>query len=85
MGNHARKEEGNPMTTATKRKQPVPKRPKVTLVGTDGNAYAVLGKCRRAARDAGWSQEQIDWFTGEATSGDYNKLLATCMRWFDVR
>jgi hypothetical protein len=63
-----------------------PKHPevKVQLVGEDGNAYAVLGRCARAARRAGVSKDEIQAFTDEATSGDYQHLLATCMRWFDV-
>jgi hypothetical protein len=57
----------------------------LTLTGTDGNAFAVLGAARRAGRDAGWSSvEEEDFFT-EATDGDYDHLLATVMEWFDVR
>ena len=58
-------------------------RPKVRLVGEDGNAFAILGRCQHAARKAGWSKEQIDAFMKEATSGDYNHLLATVMDNFD--
>ncbi len=56
----------------------------VQLTGTDGNAFAVMGACRRAARRAGVSKEEIELFTAECTSGDYDHLLATCMAWFDV-
>jgi len=59
-------------------------RPKLKLVGTDGNAFAVLGAAMKAARKAGWSKEQMGAFQVEATSGDYNALLATCQKWFDV-
>jgi hypothetical protein len=61
------------------------KRPRVRLIGRDGNAFAILGACRQAARKAGWSPERIKQFTDEATSGDYNKLLCACMKYFDVR
>lgn len=54
------------------------------LTGNDGNAFAILGACRKAARRAKVSSEEIELFTKECTSGDYNHLLATCMRWFDV-
>ena len=50
---------------------------KVRLIGEDGNAFHVLGKVRAALRRAGKSQEFIEAFTKEATSGDYNHLLAT--------
>ncbi len=57
---------------------------KVKLVGEDGNAFAVLGKVRRALVRAGASKEELDAFMKEATSGDYNNLLATAMKWVDV-
>lgn len=61
------------------------KRPKVKLIGEDGNAFAILGRCLRAARAAGWTDEQRRRFQDEAASGDYNKLLATVQEYFDVR
>lgn len=57
---------------------------KVKLVGTDGNAFSILGNVRRALRKGKVSQEEIDAFCDEAMSGDYNDLLFTCMRWVDV-
>ena len=59
-------------------------KPTVQLIGLDGNAYAVLGACFKAARKAKWSQEKIDDFKASATSGDYNNLLQTAMTYFDV-
>lgn len=61
-----------------------PKPVKVKLIGKDGNAFALLAECNRAAKKAEWSNKQIDAFMDEAMSGDYNHLLATCMKWFDV-
>ena len=49
------------------------------LVGEDGNAFAILGRFRRAARKAGWPAEEIEALMEEATSGDYDHLLATIM------
>lgn len=57
---------------------------KVRLVGTDGNAFSVMGNVRRALRKAQVPQAEIEAFSAEAMSGDYNHLLATCMRWVDV-
>lgn len=37
-----------------------------------------------AMRRAGLSQEERVAFYTEATSGNYNRLLATCMEWFEV-
>lgn len=56
----------------------------VELVGTDGNAFAVLGKVSKALTRAGYGDE-VEAFTAEATAGDYDDLLATAMRWVDVR
>lgn len=55
----------------------------VKLVGEDGNAFAILGRCRqalaRARRSDLWEE-----FRKEATSGDYNHLLATVCDYFVV-
>ncbi len=56
----------------------------VQLTGQDGNAFMVLGLCQRAAQKAGLSKAEIDAFFKEAQAGDYDHLLATCMKWFDV-
>jgi hypothetical protein len=56
---------------------------KVKLVGCDGNAFVVLGKCLSAARKAGLDKDQIAEFRETATSGDYDNLLITCMQYFD--
>lgn len=47
------------------------------LVGEDGNSYSILGRFQRAARRAGWTREEIKAVMDEATSGDYDHLLAT--------
>lgn len=57
---------------------------KVRLVGEDGNAYSILGRCEREARRAGLDAQTRKAFHDEATSGDYNHLLSTVMAWFDV-
>jgi hypothetical protein len=56
----------------------------VQLTGEDGNAYAILGTVQRALRQAGYGDDVAEFFA-EATSGDYNQLLRTCMRWVTVR
>ncbi len=56
---------------------------RVQLSGRDGNAFAVLGQCQRAARKEGVSGDQIKEFMAEASGGDYDHLLVTCMRWFN--
>jgi hypothetical protein len=56
----------------------------VRLVGEDGNAFAILGRCRRAMIDAGLPKPEIDAFMEEARAGDYDHLLRTCMKWLVV-
>jgi len=55
----------------------------VKMVGEDGNAFAILGRCRRAMCD---HHKMTLWkeFYAKATSGDYNNLLATVCEYFDV-
>ena len=57
---------------------------KMRLVGEDGNAWAILGRCRAAMRKAGYPQAFIDIFVTEATAGNYDDLLATVMRYVVV-
>jgi hypothetical protein len=56
---------------------------RMRLVGEDGNAFAIMGRFRRAARDAGWSAEEISDVLEEAMAGDYDHLLATMMEHVD--
>mgnify|MGYP001569974120 FL=1 len=60
------------------------KRPRVKLIGADGNAFAIMGACKQAARKAGWTREQIDALIKEMMSGDYNHLLGVAMEKFEV-
>ena len=55
----------------------------IQLSGEDGNAFAILGRTAAALRAAGVPSEEIDAFFAEATSGDYDHLLQTTMRWVD--
>ncbi len=59
-------------------------KPAVKLLGEDGNAFVLLGKSIQALEEAGYSQEEIDRFTKQATGGDYNHLLGTVMEWLEV-
>lgn len=57
----------------------------VQLTGKDGNAFLILGLVRRALSKAKVPQSEIDAFMAEATAGDYNNLLSTCMSWVEVQ
>lgn len=56
----------------------------VKLVGHDGNAFAILGRVQQALRRAGVPPAEVKAFVDEATSGDYDHLLATCAAWVEV-
>jgi hypothetical protein len=56
----------------------------VQLDGEDGNAFDIIGRCLKAARRASIGAGPIAAFQVEAMNGDYDHLLATCMKWFDV-
>ena len=57
------------------------RKPKLKLTNRDGNAFAILGTARKAARE-----NNMDWeaIKKEAMSGDYDNLLQTMMKYFDV-
>ncbi len=64
----------------------MPKYPEITvqLIGQDSNAYNLLGICRRAMIKNRLPQSEIDTFMQEATSSNYDHLLATVCEYFNV-
>ena len=61
------------------------KKPTVKLVGGDGNAFAIIGKTRRALRKAGASPDVIAKYAKEAMGGDYGNVLVTTMKYVNVK
>jgi len=59
-------------------------KPTVQLTGTDGNAFAIMGKVKNALKAAGYSKEECARYMEEAMSGDYNHLLKVTMEWVEV-
>lgn len=59
-------------------------RPRVRLSGENGNAFLIIGRCRSALREAGYSKEEVTRFSDAATFGDYDNLLRVCCEWCDV-
>ncbi len=56
----------------------------VQLSGEDGNALVVMCRVLKAMRRANVPNEEIEQFTNECTSGDYDHLLQTCMKWVNI-
>lgn len=62
-----------------------PNRPDVRLVGEDGNVFAIIGQCHRAARRAGWSADDIRrWDAHVQTVGSYDNVLGYVIQTFEV-
>lgn len=57
---------------------------RVPLVGEDGNAFAILGRAKKALERGGATPEEVTEFMDEAKSGDYNHLLQTVMAWVET-
>lgn len=49
------------------------------IANCDGNAFSLIGGWRRAARNQGWSEDDIEAVLTEAKSGDYDHLVQTIM------
>ena len=62
------------------------KHPEVTvkLSGEDGNAMSIIGRTRRAMRRGGVPDAELEAFTKEAMSGDYDHVLQTVMNWVET-
>lgn len=58
--------------------------PSLELTGQNGHALAIAGICRRKAREYGCSKEALEELQNEMLSGDYNQVLQTAMKYFDV-
>lgn len=56
-------------------------KPELNLRDVDGNAFVLLGKARRVAKENDMDWEKI---RAEATTGDYDHLLQTLMSYFEV-
>ena len=58
-------------------------KPRVKLIGRDGNAFFILGTVKKALLKQGMEQEAKQ-FMKEATAGDYDNLLRVVMEYVDV-
>lgn len=54
-----------------------------TLVGVDGNAFSIMGYVRSAMKRAKMTSQDIDAYTKDATSSDYNHLLVVSCEMID--
>ena len=54
-----------------------------TLVGVDGNAFAIMGYTAKALRETGHA-DLVKNMQERATNGDYNNLIYVCQRYLDI-
>lgn len=54
-----------------------------TLVGVDGNAFSIMGYVRSAMKRAKMTSQDIDAYTKDATSSDYDHLLVVSCKMID--
>ena len=59
------------------------KYPEITavIVGGDGNAMAIMAAVTRAMKRGGVAKEDIDAYFTEATSGDYDNVIRTSIKY----
>jgi chromosomal replication initiation ATPase DnaA len=70
------------MSTKGRKHRTMVKFPEVEVqMGYRENAFAILGRVRKALRRGGASPEQVKEFIAEATSSDYEHLQDTVERW----
>jgi hypothetical protein len=51
----------------------------------EGNAFVIIGRCRKALRKAGVAEEEITEFVTRATAADYQNLLAVVLETVDAK
>ena len=54
-----------------------------TLVGVDGNAFAVMGYVAKAMRREGFTRDEIEEYRKAAMSGDYSNLLCVSVNYVE--
>lgn len=56
----------------------------VRLIGTDGNAFAIIGKVARALRREAGPDAAAEFQAAALSSGSYDELLQLCIRTVNV-
>jgi hypothetical protein len=59
-------------------------KPVVKLIDTNGNAYAIIGRVKKALIDAGADKDYVMQYQDEAMAVDYDNLLCVTMDYVHV-
>ena len=65
--------------------EPSPHRPPCKLTGTDGNAFAIIGRVRAALRGAGHEARAREFVERAFRAGSYDEVLQLCFEYVEVR
>ena len=72
-----REKAGKEVEPAKPKKEIEYAKPDYTLVGVNGNAFAIMGYTARALKNEGL-HDKVDEMNAKATDGDYSHLIAVC-------
>ncbi len=59
-------------------------KPRVKLVGTDGNIFAILGRCKQALQEAGQPDQADEMMQRVFKATSYDEALAICQEYIDA-
>lgn len=60
-------------------------KPRCKLVGEDGNVFNVIGRVRRALRDAGQGERAREFVERAFRCGSYDEVLQLVLEYVEVR
>ena len=60
------------------------KKPRVKLVGTDGNIFAVVGRCKQALKDAGQPDQAQEMMERVFKATSYDEALGICQEYIEA-
>jgi hypothetical protein len=74
-----------PMTPEfTSEKAQSRRKPRVKLIGEDGNAFSIMGRVASALRKAGYSQQEINEYQAKSMGGNYDNVLQVAMEYCEI-
>jgi len=59
-------------------------KPRVKLTGTDGNIFAVVGRCKQALEQAGQSDQAKEMTQRVFKATSYDEALGICQEYVDA-
>lgn len=59
-------------------------KPRVKLVGTDGNIFAVVGRCKQALEDSGEPEKAKELIRRAFKATSYDEALGICLEYVDA-